>query len=210
MPIPAITTAHNAEIAGDTLGTIQLNYKWRRLLVELLSPLCFDSYWAGSASDVETSVNNAHSLIDDIYTFEDVGVDYSYAQKTHVYTSNQSTSSTTFAVIDSTNLRITVMPSATDHPILYGFSGAFNVTATYAGYVGVFLNGDSLGDSTYGQVAVVTQTVSRFSYTGYFLASEVSEMQLDLRWRTSSGSASLALLSTGGYTTTTKLWAVAL
>jgi len=66
----AIVEPHTQAIAGDTLTTISLNYKWRKLIVDMLAPLCFDDFWTGTTGDIETSVNNALDLIRDIYDVE--------------------------------------------------------------------------------------------------------------------------------------------
>ena len=68
MGIPVPISAHNEPLVGDTLTTVQFNYEWRRLIVELLFTMCFDTFWTGAQADIEAAVNNAAAMIEDIYT----------------------------------------------------------------------------------------------------------------------------------------------
>ncbi len=67
MAEPAITTEHNQAVAPDALTTVTINHHWRRLVCELIAPLAWDGFWSGSQVDIETSVNNANALLEDLY-----------------------------------------------------------------------------------------------------------------------------------------------
>lgn len=77
---PAIVEAHNEPLLGDNLYNLSINYKWRRLVAELLQPLANSSFWSGSDPDIDDSVFNAAVLIEDLYTAEATGVTQSYAE----------------------------------------------------------------------------------------------------------------------------------
>lgn len=70
MPIPTPNIAHNAEIVGDTLHNISLNYKWRQIVGGQLSRLLHRKYWTGTEAEIDTALNQLHDLIHDLYTTE--------------------------------------------------------------------------------------------------------------------------------------------
>lgn len=70
MPIPTPNIAHNAEIVGDTLHNISLNYKWRVIVGGQLSRLLHREYWTGTELEIDTALNQLHDLIHDLYTSE--------------------------------------------------------------------------------------------------------------------------------------------
>lgn len=78
MPIPVPISAHNAPLPPDALTTIQFNFEWRRLVVELLWQMQSESFWAGTQADIEAAVDKASAMIEDIYTAEAVGGDVNY------------------------------------------------------------------------------------------------------------------------------------
>ena len=65
-----IDVAHNADILGDTTYTVSLNFRWRRLVAELLLPLCIPSAWDGDESEQYASADFANDLVRDLYDNE--------------------------------------------------------------------------------------------------------------------------------------------
>lgn len=76
--ISADIPAHNADLVGDQLTTLVVNYRWRRILAPLLLPLCRDSLWTGTDAQIQDATYKAISLIADLYTAEPIGNDVDY------------------------------------------------------------------------------------------------------------------------------------
>lgn len=69
MPIPTPISVHDQPLAApDLLTTIQFNFEWRRLIVELLWEIQNEDFWSGSQADIEDAVDKASAMIEDIYT----------------------------------------------------------------------------------------------------------------------------------------------
>ena len=73
MPIPTPISVHDALLPlPDLLTTIQFNFEWRRLIVELLWQMQSEGFWSGSQADIEQAVDRARQMIEDIYEVVDM------------------------------------------------------------------------------------------------------------------------------------------
>lgn len=67
MPIPTPISVHDQPLPPDLLTTIQFNFEWRRLIVELLWEMQSEDFWSGSQVDIEQAVDRARQMIEDVY-----------------------------------------------------------------------------------------------------------------------------------------------
>jgi hypothetical protein len=72
MPIPTPISVHDEPLPPDLLTTIQFNFEWRRLIVELLWDMQSETFWSGIQADIEQAVDRASQMIEDVYEVVDV------------------------------------------------------------------------------------------------------------------------------------------
>lgn len=72
MPIPTPISVHDQPLPPDLLTTIQFNFEWRRLIVELLWEMQSEDFWSGSKPDIEQAVDRASQMIEDVYEVVDM------------------------------------------------------------------------------------------------------------------------------------------
>lgn len=92
---------HNQAIVGDSLFSIQLNYKWRKLVAQALHKLSIDDESTISLDNQDL----LSALINDLYDAEVTVPTYAYKSK--VMAAAFTVTSTTYAIVTDTNVSYT-------------------------------------------------------------------------------------------------------
>lgn len=90
---------HNEAIDGDSLYSIQLNYKWRKIIAGLLS----EYFWTDESEIALTNDNLLTILLLDLYTAEAAAVAQTIRLNRVDIGANRSTTSTSFVLVTGTN-----------------------------------------------------------------------------------------------------------
>lgn len=72
LPLPD----HNAVLPADTLTSVSLNFKWRRIVVHLAETLLDRRIFDGSETEIDAAIQQVQALLSDMYTFEEIGMPY--------------------------------------------------------------------------------------------------------------------------------------
>lgn len=175
--------AHNEAIAGDSLFSIELNYKWRKLLTGLLQKA-----WENDGS--ERALDNhdfLSALILDLYTAEALNVDIITRLETIDIGANRTTTSGTFALVTGTNLSHT--PTKANMRIKCSSITINNSGATFT-IVEVRFNAVAAAENgfaqMFGSTAVPSKVVGQFS--GYTLGVA---HDIGLYWRVTGGTGTM-------------------